>query len=147
MRVLRRSLSAPALALCLGACDFVLHPVVPPPVVQVTTDRSAYTRGEEGQVTIANLSDDPVQYNLCRREVERREVAGWNVVWTDPPVGSECGSEAYLLPPGGSLLVGMALPADLAPGTYRMRFLWLSADGSDALPSTQRTTNSFEILP
>lgn len=149
MDVLRRSLPLSLAALpllMLGACDIVTRPQEPPPTVQVLTDRPAYARGESGSVRLVNLSAEAVEYNLCRREVERREKGVWLLVLTDPAAGTVCAMEAYVLPAGASVMVPLGLPQSLSAGTYRVRYQAIHSGSGRSVPRDQRTTNPFDLL-
>ena len=138
---------AAALALALGACDIVTRPLEPLPTVRVTTDREEYAQGQDGTFDLVNLSEQAVEYNLCRRDVERYEGGRWTLAFSDPPATEPCAEEMLVLAPGARLSVEMRLPADLAPGRYRVRFQWIIRSKGDALPERERTTNPFEVVP
>jgi hypothetical protein len=115
--------------------------------VRITTDRAEYQAGTSGTATVTNVSDLPVLYNLCEREIQRRTPAGWVAVSRKPgDEGFVCVGVLLTLQPGASTGAGFVLRADLPAGSYRVRFPGLLAPEGDASASAQATP-PFRVEP
>lgn len=115
----RRSAAAMLVALALAGCG---SSTAADQRVAVTTDQREYRTGNLVTVTVTNVSDEPVGYNLCVHRIERRTGDGWRVASAFPPPGSACVDILLTLQPGASTAIQVQLPQDLAAGVYRVRF-------------------------
>lgn len=115
--------------------------------VRITTDRNEYLAGTSGTATVTNVSDEPVYYNFCEGEVQRRTAAGWVVVARTPgDEGLVCTGILLTLQPGASTNAGFVLPANLPTGTYRVRFPDVfPRDGEP--PAAAQASEPFRVEP
>ena len=67
------------------------------------------------RLALDNGSPDPIGYNLCSSELQRRGTSGWTRVDT----GEVCTMELRTLNPGHDATFEKQLPSGLAAGDYR----------------------------
>ena len=132
-------------AVTLGGCGGLLGRGGSSSDYQITINRQEYTRGNTGEATIRNVSDDPVQYNLCQRRLERRVDNSWVVAFEWPTAGGSCTSEARTLAKGASVNTFFELPTGVPAGTYRVVFTGLRDDDGNAVPQDRASTPSFQV--
>ncbi len=111
----------------------------------ITTNRDSYNRGNVGEATIRNASDETVEYNLCPRRLERQVDRNWITAFEWPTAGSACTAEARTLRRGDTVNTLFDIPTGVPAGTYRVVFTGLrDADGSNVAPD-RAATSSFAI--
>jgi hypothetical protein len=90
--------------------------------VRFEVQETSYARGDAIRATLANHSPDPVIYNLCGTALDRWNGSDWAELDPSLPSASNvCAAVAYGLVPGQIVLYTDQLPADIAPGSYRLR--------------------------
>ena len=104
-----RSLSFLA-ALTITACTNVPPPA--PPTVLLHAERVS---PDVIRLTLDNGASQPIGYNLCPSELQKRSVSGWVRVET----GEVCTMEQRTLNPGHDATFEKRLPSNLTPGDYR----------------------------
>lgn len=104
-----------ALLLCAAACSSL---TAGDASVRLILERSEYTVGETVSARFVNASGERVGYGACSLSLERRTDGGWTRV---APVMEPCQSILYVLEPGASTSVGVALEPGLPAGEYRLR--------------------------
>jgi hypothetical protein len=145
-RTLVRTLLATVAALVLPACgrDTTLGGTLH---VQLTTDKTAYTAGNDAIVTLRNLGDLPVTYNLCDYHLQHSTSVGWI---TQIHGGLPCMAVITVLQPGDSASAPVPLPETLPSGTYRVYYPIIEESPqapSSANAQTRKSTNAFQVQP
>lgn len=100
--------------------------------VTFATGRSSYTLGSTVTATLANGSSEPLPYNLCPSQLERRPEEKWTRVGPD----FMCLGSFLKLAPGAQDRYQIALTDGLAPseGRYRLTTRVLNEGGESRLP-------------
>ena len=132
----------------LGACGGIgglLGRGSDPTGYQITLNREVFDRGNTGEVTIRNRSNESLEYNLCPRRLERRSGNGWTGTFEWPTAGGACTTEARLLSAGAAVNALFEIPTGLTAGTYRLVFTGLRGAGGEQLSSDQQATPAFQI--
>ena len=80
--------------------------------------KSVYTAGQTVAVQLSNRSVDPIGYGACSLRLEYREASRWVLIG---PEQVPCVLILYVVPPASARSLELPLPADLTPGTYRLR--------------------------
>ena len=111
----------------------------------ITTNRDSYTRGNVGEATIRNASDQSVEYNLCPRRLERQVDRSWIAAFEWPTAGSACTAEARLLRRGDSVNALFDIPTGVPAGTYRVVFTGLRDTDGTAMRGEGAATSSFSV--
>ncbi len=114
-------------------------------VYDITTNRDTYNRGNVGEATIRNASDETVEYNLCPRRLERQVDRNWITAFEWPTAGSACTAEARTLRRGDTVNTLFDIPTGVPTGTYRVVFTGLRDSGGAAMPADRAATSSFSI--
>jgi len=112
---------------------------------QITTNRDAYSRGNTGEITVRNRSDDRVEYNLCQRRLERRVDRSWITAFEWPTAGGSCTTEARPLPSGQSVNTLFEIPTGIPTGTYRIVFTGLLDQEGRPVTGDRAATPLFEV--
>jgi len=79
------------------------------------TNDLSYAPGEAVLLTLRNLYDQPIGYNLCTSELQRSVNDTWERVAED----RMCTMQLNVLDPGKVDTFSVTLPESLAAGTYR----------------------------
>lgn len=112
-------LTLAGLALVLAAC-YHRDPTQPSALhLDITADRASYTAGSTATIAIRNLGGTDVGYNPCPSILQREVLGTWLVTG---PSNVLCPAAIYVLTPGATATEEVGLPADLAPGRYRVYF-------------------------
>ena len=112
---------------------------------EITTNRSTYARGNTGEATIRNASDEKLEYNLCPRRLERRVGNEWAPAFEWPTAGSACTTEARTLEKGVSVSALFDIPTGVPIGTYRVVFTGLMNSEKRLLDPDRAATPDFEV--
>lgn len=108
-----RTVSLLCLAVLLGACGR------PAPFdaagVRLSVQPEPPAPGDSVTLVLANRSPDPIGYNLCASQLERRAGGEWRPV----PEDRVCTMELRALAPGEEARFELAVPPGLEPGEYR----------------------------
>jgi hypothetical protein len=112
---------------------------------QITTNTTSYKRGSTGEVTIKNVTDKPLEYNLCQRRLERQENKYWIVAFEWPTAGGACTTEARRLAKGESVNTLFELPTGVPTGRYRVVFTNLLSKDGKTLASDAAGTPVFDV--
>lgn len=83
--------------------------------VAFTTDDDTYSAGDEVVLTLRNLYDQPIGYNLCSSGLQRDVNGEWEPVVED----RICTMQLDILEPGEVDSYAVELPDTLADGSYR----------------------------
>jgi hypothetical protein len=139
-RFVRRSLAAAALV-ALAACESATSPA---PGLRITPNETAYVSGGTAIITVANLGDQAVFYNLCPVRFERRAGFGWTELSFESL--KLCNAALYQLQPGESITEQVELPSVSGTGTYRVVFPVIStrANGGE-LPHERKASEPFTV--
>jgi|GEM_PF-3285176 len=139
-RFVRRSLAAAALA-ALAACESTTAPT---PELRITPNETAYVSSGTATLTVQNLGDEVLFYNLCRAEFERREGLGWVKLSFESL--KLCTAELSQLQPGESVSEQVELPSVSGMGTYRVVFPHISTSTSGGdIPRERKASESFTV--
>ena len=111
----------------------------------ITTNRSSYNRGNVGDATIRNTTDETVEYNLCPRRLERQVDRNWISVFEWPTAGSACTTDVRTLRRGESVNTFFDIPTGVSTGTYRVVFTGLAGPNRATLTADQAATESFAV--
>lgn len=111
----------------------------------ISTNRDSYNRGNVGEATIRNSSDESVEYNLCQRRLERQVDRNWITAFEWPTAGSACTTEARTLRRGDSVNTFFDIPTGIPTGTYRVVFTGLRDKGGSSLAADRAATESFMV--
>lgn len=111
----------------------------------ITTNRDSYNRGNVGEATIRNASDETLEYNLCPRRLERQVDRNWITAFEWPTAGSACTVEARTLRRGDSVNTFFDIPTGVPSGTYRVVFTGLRDSGGGNLQADRAATSSFSV--
>lgn len=116
-------------------------------VLEITPDRTTYAAGSNLGFTVRNIGDQPVAYNMCRREYQRLTTLGWStVVYETPPCLATLAP--LVLAPGETIDGGLTLPGALSTGTYRVYFPDFDLSGESASSAdlqTQKSSRPFHV--
>ena len=135
----RCSLAAAALAV-LAACDGATGPS---PELRITPDQPAYVAGGTATVTVQNLGDEAVFYNLCPVKIERRSGLGW--VELSYESLKLCNAALFQLQPGESASEQVELPNGQS-GTFRVVFPVISTRANGGtLPRERKASEPFTL--
>ena len=111
----------------------------------ITTNRQSYTRGNVGEATIRNASDETLEYNLCQRRLEREVSGDWIAAFEWPTAGSACTTEARMLRRGDQVNTFFDIPTGVPSGTYRVVFTGLRNKDGGAVTGDRAATPSFQV--
>ena len=111
----------------------------------ITTNRSAFNRGNVGEATIRNSSDQSVEYNLCARRLERQVDRNWITAFEWPTAGSACTTEARTLRRGDSVNTFFDIPTGVPTGTYRIVFNGLRDKDGNFVTGDRAATREFTV--
>ena len=111
----------------------------------ITTNRSSYTRGNVGEATIRNATDETLEYNLCQRRLEREVSGDWIVSFEWPTSGSACTTDTRTLRRGDSVNTFFDVPTGVPTGTYRVVFTGLRDKDGGAASGDRAATPSFQV--
>jgi hypothetical protein len=112
---------------------------------RITTNQTTYTRGNTGEATIRNVSDETLEYNLCPRRLETQANKYWIVAFEWPTAGSACTTEARRLAKGESVNTLFEIPTGVPPATYRVVFTGLFDQKGRRLSGDAAATSRFEV--
>lgn len=140
-RFVRRSLAAAALA-ALAACESATGSA---PELRITPDETAYVSGSTATLTVQNLGDEVLFYNLCPTIIERREGFGW--VSLNFESLELCNAALFQLQPGESVSEQVMLPTVSGSGTYRVVFPYISTSSTDRddIPRERKASEPFTV--
>lgn len=140
-RFVRRSLAAAALA-ALAACESATGSA---PELRITPDETAYVSGSTATLTVQNLSDEVLFYNLCQVIIERREGFGW--VSLNFESLKLCNAALFQLQPGESVSEQVELPTVSGSDTYRVVFPYISTGSTDRddIPRERKASKPFTV--
>jgi len=140
-RFVRRSLAATALAV-LAACEGAAGP---DPGLRITPNETAYVSGGTATLTVRNLGDQVLFYNLCPVIIERREGRGW--VSLNYESLKLCNAALFQLQPGESVSEQVALPTVSGSDTYRVVFPYISTSSTnrDEIPRERKASAPFTV--
>ncbi|HEX8830696.1 MAG TPA: hypothetical protein VF705_05985 [Longimicrobium sp.] len=138
-----------AAAVTLAACGGVKEIATLPgsTTLEITPDRSSYATGTNVGLTVRNVGEQTVEYNLCRREFQRESGAGWTTVYVEIPPCPQTFA-ALRLAPGETITGTVTLPADLQSGRYRIYFPGFSLaepSTSSVDMQTQKSSRPFDV--
>lgn len=111
----------------------------------VTTNRETFSRGNTGEATIRNASDETLQYNLCQRRLERQVNRSWVTAFEWPTAGGSCTSESRSLLRRTSVNTFFDIPTGVPAGTYRMVFTGLLGKDGRTVSPDDASTPRFEV--
>ena len=111
----------------------------------ITTNRSAYNRGNVGEATLRNSSDEAVEYNLCARRLERQVDRNWITAFEWPTAGSACTAEARTLRRGDAVNTFFDIPTGIPTGTYRVVFTGLRDKDGNIVTGDRAATREFTV--
>lgn len=114
------------------------------PYVTITPDQSVYTAGSVATITVRNVTDGTVGYNLCEQLLERRMPGTWTVVEHSPSGDAACTDNLLSLPADEAVTVQVQLPAELPEGTYRVEFPGI-AGSLDGTSPINRASDPFVV--
>lgn len=136
----RRSLAVAALAV-LAACEGVTGPA---PELRITPNETAYVSGGTATLTVQNLSDEVLFYNLCQVIIERREGLRW--VSLNVEALKLCNAALFQLQPGEAVSEQVLLPTVSGSDTYRVVFPYITT-GADRneLPRERKASEPFTV--
>jgi len=147
VRSIARHTLALAAALVMNACGSGDLSLPGSTVLEITPDKTSYATGSSMGFTVRNIGDQPVTYNMCRREYQRLGKLGWaTVVYETPPCLPTFAP--LVLAPGGTIDGGLTLPGELSPGTYRVYFPDFVLSGESASSAdlqTQKSSRPFQV--
>jgi hypothetical protein len=112
---------------------------------QLRTNRDVYNRGNTGEITVRNVSDRTVEYNLCQRRLERRVGSSWVSAFEWPTAGGACTLEARRLGPDAVVYALFEIPTGVPAGSYRVVFLGLLDEEGRPVPPDRAATGSFDV--
>jgi hypothetical protein len=112
---------------------------------QITSNQDVYSRGNTGETTLRNTTDEPLEYNLCPRRLERQANKYWVVAFEWPTAGGACTTEARTLGKGQSISALFEIPTGVPTGTYRLVFTGLIGKNGKAVPPDQSATPAFQV--
>jgi hypothetical protein len=139
-RFVRRSLAAAALA-ALAACEGATGPA---PELRITPGETAYVSGGTATLTVQNLSDAVLFYNLCPTEVDRREGRDWVTLNSEPL--KLCNAALFQLQPGEAVTEQVELPSISGKGTYRVVFPYISTEVKGGeIPRERKASEPFTV--
>ena len=140
-RFVRRSLAAAALA-ALAACESATGSA---PEMRITPNETAYVSGGTATLTVQNLSDEVLFYNLCQVIIERRQGFGW--VSLNYESLKLCNAALFQLQPGESVSEQVLLPTVSGSDTYRVVFPYISTSSSnrDEIPREAKASEPFTV--
>jgi hypothetical protein len=143
----RRSLAFVTLlgAVSLSGCFGFLGGGGTSPDYRITANRNTYQRGNTGEVTVKNVSDKTVEYNLCQRRLERQENKYWIVAYQWPTSGGACTTEIRRLGKGESVNTLFDIPTGVPTGRYRVIFTGLRDADGKMLSSDAAATQVFDV--
>jgi hypothetical protein len=123
--------------------------------VTLTTDSGCYHPGDTVVITLENLSERIVGYNLCGGfiPVERLEDGTWQGVKMDsglddyPNAAHACTGEMHLLQTGQHDAAQRRFPPEMPSGRYRLRTeVSIDVNAATGLPESYDIyTNEFEV--
>lgn len=144
--IVRHALAVAA-ALVMSACGSGDLTLPGSTVLEITPDKASYEAGANVGLTVRNIGEQPVTYNMCRREYQRLTGLGWaTVVYETPPCLPTFA--APVLAPGETINGGLTLPGGLSAGTYRVYFPDFDLSGesvSSADIQTQKSSRPFHV--
>jgi hypothetical protein len=111
----------------------------------ITTNRSTYNRGNVGEATLRNSSDESVEYNLCARRLERQVDRNWITAFEWPTAGSACTAEARTLRRGDAVNTFFDIPTGIPTGTYRVVFTGLRDKDGNVVTGDRAATREFTV--
>jgi hypothetical protein len=111
----------------------------------ITTNRSTYNRGNVGEATLRNSSDESVEYNLCARRLEREVDRNWITAFEWPTAGSACTAEARTLRRGDAVNTFFDIPTGIPTGTYRVVFTGLRDKDGNVVTGDRAATREFTV--
>lgn len=111
----------------------------------ISTNRDTYDRGNTGEATVRNASDQTLEYNLCQRRLERQVNRSWIVSFEWPTAGGACTTELRRLNRGQSVDTFFDIPTGVPTGTYRIVFTGLMGEDGRPLPADRAATPSFTV--
>lgn len=129
----------------LGGCGGLLGRGGTSPDYLVRANRDIYSRGNTGEATIRNISDETLDYNLCPRRLERMANKYWVVAFEWPTAGSACTTEARRLSKGESVNALFEVPTGVPTGRYRIVFSGLFDRDRKFAGPEQAATQSFDV--
>lgn len=132
-------------AVALSACGGLLGRGGSSRQYEITINRSTYARGNTGEATIRNASEDRLEYNLCPRRLERRVGDGWAPAFEWPTAGGACTTEARMLEKGASVSTLFEIPTGIPTGTYRVVFTGVLNADKRPIDPDRSATPSFEV--
>jgi hypothetical protein len=136
-------LAVPALLALSGCAASAAGPFeaeYAPAWVQFAAGPAQVNAGGVADLSLRNGAERPVGYSLCMAALERLDAGLW------VPARSHavsCPQEFASLPPGATASGQAALPASLAPGTYR--FVTQLSASSENLPDVQLRSEPFRV--
>ena len=116
------------------------------PGVFLEVNQRVYTSQESAVISLVNLTDKTLDYNLCGALLERRVEGRWEFA---DPRNSVCTAIAYTLKSGRLAKTERSL-ANVEPGTYRFTYEMTEGDGSNEkrfrkIEQLLIFTSSFEV--
>ena len=111
----------------------------------ITTNRDSYSRGNVGEASIRNASDESVEYNLCSRRLERQVDRNWITAFEWPTAGSVCTTEIRTLRRGDTVNTFFDIPTGVPTGTYRVVFTGLRDKDGAVVTGDRAATPSFSV--
>jgi hypothetical protein len=112
---------------------------------QITSNQDVYSRGNTGEATFRNTTDETLEYNLCPRRLERQANKYWVVAFEWPTAGGACTTEARSLGKGQSVSALFEIPTGVPTGTYRLVFTGLLGKNGKSAPPDQAATPAFQV--
>lgn len=145
LRIAAASLSVIAATILTGCGAISLGGGGSSRAYDIVTNRDTYNRGNVGEATIRNASDESVEYNLCQRRLERQVDRNWITAFEWPTAGSACTTESRTLRRGDAVNTFFDIPTGVPTGTYRVVFTGLRGKDSAVVPADRAATRSFSV--
>lgn len=111
-----------------------------PPAAAMELDRTTVAPGQTLGVTLRNTGGTTLSHGVCHEGFERSTPGGWTAVTLEP---APCPAIAHLLHAGGAWQATIGVPADLAPGRYRVK--WSLYPAATAPPQWINLTGEFDV--
>jgi hypothetical protein len=133
---------------CAMGCSNTTETRYAPGALRIETAQSSYQAGDTLSISLQNIGEVSVAYNLCPTFLEQHVGTEWISRGTPADLFSQTGCEpiASGLTPGGVAVLERRLPQILPPGNYRVRFEgFRTLLGPELLRPEYHVSNTFGI--